>query len=319
MHLLEAIEGFRFERLYLTRSMSPLAAVASLPTVARRARRCDLVQVHGDAASIVCLPLLGLRPTLLTTHGLHLLRRSDGVSSVLARRGISAAIARSTATICNSRVELDELGSIVRDERKLRLIPNGVAIPQVRSSDVERTAHRQRLGINRSDVAVLWAGSLDRRKDPLTFLNAIALAGRPLVGLVAGDGPLRAEVEHRADQSIRVLGQCDDLGRVMSVCDAFALTSEREGLALTILEAMAHELPVIVSDTAENLEAIGDAGISFPFGNPSALATALRRLEASSELRVELGVRARRRVERFYRASRMVEATRQLYEMVLDR
>ena len=54
----------------------------------------------------------------------------------------------------------------------------------------------------------------------------------------------------------------------------FVLPSEREGQALAVLEAMAHELPVIVSDGVGNPEAVGSAGVVVPLGDVAALAEA---------------------------------------------
>jgi glycosyltransferase involved in cell wall biosynthesis len=316
VRLLEAMEGFRFERMFLTRTKSPLAAAAKVPAVARRARRCDLMQVHGDAASIVCLPVLGRRPSVLTTHGLHLLRRSSGLRGALVQRGIKVAVARSVATICNSAADCDELAEVVGSAERLTSIPNGIEIPASIASD-EREFQRRDLGLDSSDVAVLWAGALEAYKDPLTFVRAITAAGPPVMGVMAGDGSMRSEIESHAGGRLRILGHRDDLDHILPACEVFAITSEREGVSLALLEAMAHRLPVVVSDYRANADVVGEDGIVFPLGEADALAAALLRLAASSELRDELGGRGRQRVEQLYDARRMVEATRRLYQRVV--
>jgi L-malate glycosyltransferase len=310
------MEGFRFERMFLTRAMSPLEAAARVPAVARRARRCDLMQVHGDAASIFCLPALRRRPTVLTTHGLSLLRRSSGLRGAFVGRSIRWAVSRSAATICTSAAERDELAQVVGGADRLILIPNGIEIP-AEFSVHEREDLRRALGLEPSDVAVVWAGALEAHKDPLTFARAVGAAAPPVVGLVAGEGSMRAELSARSGKQLRILGHRDDLMRILPACDVFAMTSEREGLSLTILEAMASRLPVVVSDQPSTQEAVGEIGIVFPFGDADALAAAIRRLATSPELRAELGARGRLRVEQHYNARRMVEATRGVYERAL--
>ena len=151
----------------------------------------------------------------------------------------------------------------------------------------------------------------------MTFARAVAEAGPPIVGLVAGDGPMRAKLERAATPNLQMLGHRDDLDRVLRASDAFVTTSEREAISLTLLEAMARRLPVVVSDRPGNPEAVGEDGIIVPFGDPRALADALHRLDDSPDLQRELGERGRRRVERLYDARRMVTATRAVYEGAL--
>ena len=59
------------------------------------------------------------------------------------------------------------------------------------------------------------------------------------------------------------------------------MPSEREGLALAVLEAMAHERPLVVSDGLGNPEAVGAAGAVVPVGDVPALADAMGRLAAN--------------------------------------
>src|SRR3954468_15148701 len=77
---LAAMDGYRFERVHLGERASGRAVVAALPvTIRRLARRFDLVHVHGESAAALCLPLAAIRPSLVTLHGLNLLRRSAGL------------------------------------------------------------------------------------------------------------------------------------------------------------------------------------------------------------------------------------------------
>jgi len=316
VRLLEAMEGFRFERTYLTRAMAPREAVMSLPALRRRVRAFDLVQVHGDAAAIVCMPLLRTRPSVLTTHGLNLLRRSGGLRGRLVRRAIRAAVSSSVVTICNSQAERDEVRALTHEQSKLRFIPNAVEIPDD-LAPFDRAAQRRLLGLTPSDFAAVWAGALQPNKDPMTFARAVAEAGPPVVGLIAGEGPMRAPLEVAASPNLRILGHRDDLDRVLRASDAFVMTSAREAISLAILEAMARRLPVVVSDRPGNPEAVGEDGIITPFGDARAIADALRRLVGAPELRRDLGERGRRRVERLYDSRRMVAATRAVYERAL--
>ena len=86
------------------------------------------------------------------------------------------------------------------------------------------------------------------------------------------------QVKRAADAHVRVLGHRNDIPRLLDVADFFVLMSHREGLSFALVEAMAHGLPAIVADVAENLEAIGDSGVAVPYGDEDAVAAALQGL-----------------------------------------
>jgi glycosyltransferase involved in cell wall biosynthesis len=111
--------------------------------------------------------------------------------------------------------------------------------------------------------------------------------------IIAGDGPLRAELEQRAVRArarIRVVGEVRgfDKLKLLAGADALLLPSRKlasgraEGTPLALLEAMACGLPVIASDTggiAELLEH-GRAGMLFDPEQPHTLLAALHRMRA---------------------------------------
>src|SRR4051812_36041289 len=88
--VLADMPGYRFTQIELTSTRHPVAAApwlaARLLTVARRAHGHDLVHLHGEVASIVSLPVLRSRPSVVTLHGLHLLRRGSGYRPPAAQR-----------------------------------------------------------------------------------------------------------------------------------------------------------------------------------------------------------------------------------------
>jgi glycosyltransferase involved in cell wall biosynthesis len=161
----------------------------------------------------------------------------------------------------------------------------------------------------------IWVGSLDERKDPLAAVRAAVRTSVAL--LVVGDGPLRSQVERAARGPIHVLGQRQDVPRLLEAADFYVLTSRREGLAFSLLEAMAHGLPAVVTDLAENVEAVGDAGIVIPGGDDDALGAALRRLVDNEGELATLGGLARRRVAELFDADTMIARTRAVYDDAL--
>lgn len=320
LDLLEELAGFTHERVALSAGRTPTAAARSLPlryaAIARAARRADLVHVHGDAATLLALPLLRGRPAVWTTHGLHLLRRRP-----LIAPGVRAAIAATAVTLCTSRAEHDELAAIApRHHDRLAVARNG--LPAAPPPDAAaRAAARAQLGLADGEVAALFLGELEERKRPLDAAFAARRArgeGAPLTLLVAGRGPLSDQVAAAGEEAVRMLGFRDDPDRLLAAADVFVLPSAREGLSFAVLEAMRAGLPCVVADGPGNPEAVGDAGVVLPAGDVDALARALARLARDPDERARLGAAARARVAGELSAERMLAAVAAAYERALS-
>jgi glycosyltransferase involved in cell wall biosynthesis len=198
---------------------------------------------------------------------------------------------------------LAELG--YRRER-IVVVPNGLF-----DSDVElgapREATRGTLGLDEDDFAVLCVANLRPEKGVSAFVEAVARARRQvprLVGLVAGDGPQRAELERLTveGEGVRLLGSRSDVPDLLAACDAFCLLSDAEALPISILEAMTLGRPVVATDVGGIPEAVVHAqtGLIVPPGDGAAAAGALARLAAQPDWAAGLGERgAARRRERF--------------------
>src|SRR5439155_17257540 len=81
--------------------------------------------------------------------------------------------------------------------------------------------------------------------------------------LLAGDGPMRSDLEAQAralgiGNRVRFLGVRDDVADLMRAADLFALTSLSEAASITLMEAMASALPVVVTDVGGNAEIVRD-------------------------------------------------------------
>ena len=103
--------------------------------------------------------------------------------------------------------------------------------------------------------------------------------------LLVGDGPLREtltdlSVSLGLECRVRFLGIRADVPEILRALDVFALTSVSEAASLTLLEAMASGLPVVVTAVGGNPELVrhGIDGLHVPRGDASATATAILQI-----------------------------------------
>ena len=320
--LLSGLDGFEHERVPLSAGRSLASAAASIPLrwprIALAARRADIVHAHGDVASALALPLLRAFPSVVTTHGLHFLRRATGARRVVAERAMGGVARSAARVVCTSEAERDELAGLLGPglAERLVVVHNGVAPVGA----VDRAGARTALGLDGGAVVALFLGELSERKGVMVAVEAaraVADAGAPLVLLVAGDGPLAGEVAARASSAIRPLGFRSDPERLLAASDVFVLPSSREGLSFAVLEAMAHGLAMIVADGPGNPEAVGDAGVVVAAGDVGALAVALRSVAVDSFERARLGAAARERALGSFGLDRMLAGVADAYAAAL--
>src|SRR5260370_40260790 len=111
---------------------------------------------------------------------------------------------------------------------------------------------------------------------------AVAAARAEGALLLGGDGPLRGELQEQARglgiaDRVRFLGIRRDVPQLLQAADVFTLTSLSEAASLTILEAMASRLPVVVTAVRGNAEMgrHGMGGLLVRRGNDAAAPAAL--------------------------------------------
>jgi glycosyltransferase involved in cell wall biosynthesis len=279
-------------------------------------RGYDLLHVHGEGAAGMFLPLIASKRSVATLHGLHLLRRATGVRRRFAELNLRAVVRAADRTICVSAAEHDVLKAATGPAlvRRTVVVHNGARIPPTTNAN-DRAQLREQLGLTESQPIGIWVGSLDERRDPLAVVRAAEQTSTTL--LIVGDGPLRPLVERTAGPHVHMLGQRNDVPRLLRASDFFVLMSQREGLSFALLEAMACGLPAIVADIPENIEAVGNSGLAVPYGDEEATAAAFLRLAGDEHERTTLGERAQQRVEYLFAADDMIARTRAVYDEVL--
>ncbi|HXG05457.1 MAG TPA: TIGR03088 family PEP-CTERM/XrtA system glycosyltransferase, partial [Candidatus Binatia bacterium] len=147
---------------------------------------------------------------------------------------------------------------------RVTTIHNGVDTHRFAEGD--REGAREALGLPAGAPVVGTVGRLDPVKDHARLVAAFraVVAERPdALLLIVGDGPLRDDLQQAVaaaglERSVRLLGERDDIPRVLAALDVFTLPSLAEGISNTILEAMATGLPVVATNVGGNPELVED-------------------------------------------------------------
>lgn len=170
----------------------------------------------------------------------------------------------------------------VPDDR-IHVVPNGVTEAYFMSA---REAVPGPLNL-------LYVGRLGVQKNVARLLDALRLTGQDVRLRIVGDGELRGRLEAQAARlglrnvefSGGLLGE--DLVKAYAEADAFVLPSDKEGMPLVVLEAMAAGLPVVATDVPGTRELVRDTGL-LAAPQPAALAEAIDAVAADRPLRSRL-------------------------------
>lgn len=138
--------------------------------------------------------------------------------------------------------------------------------------------------------------------------------------VVIGDGPERASLQAlagklRVAEQVRFTGYQSNTRRLLPAFDAYVNSSISEGVSVTILEAMAAELPVVATRVGGTPEVIADAisGCLVPARDPAALSAVMATLTDDAAFAAQLARAGRRRVQAQFSIETMINRYLQVY------
>lgn len=256
---------------------------------------------------------MGGPPYSVTAHAKDIYHEDVNVEHL--REKLGAALFVTTVSEANRRY----LASVLNGQENVHVVPNAVDARRLRAAG-ERQPE--------PGLVVSVARLVEKKglSDLVAACATLTARGVPVRLEIAGDGPLRAELEATAARDgvdVRFHGALphEDVLPLYLRAAAFCLpcvvasTGDRDGLPTSVLEAMALGLPVVTTDVAGLAEAVtdGETGLLVPERDPLALADALERVLTEPELAQRLSEQGRRRVEESFSLERSVARLRTLF------
>ncbi len=280
---------------------------------------------HGAAVVGFCMTDLGsayVEPGVAAVLG----DTAGQAARAVTDRYTRALYSRCDATVAISSIMADELQE--RGVPAATWIPLGVDLDRFRPMDRPddpRAEVRRRFGADDRDLLMVYAGRLDSEKRPDVVVDAFERlpADFPGVLVLAGEGPLREPLEARTADDPRVhvlpfIQDRDELAGLMGSADLYVSGMPHETFGLSVVEAQACGLPVLGVRSGAMVERVeeGGTGLLVPPGDSTAMAAALRELEADRARLAAMGAAARHHVESRFSWQRTFEDLLELYERI---
>lgn len=290
-----------------------------------RAHRIQVVHTHNELPLIYGGPAgkLARLPVIHTKHGIvsvrrraHWLRRAAATTA-----DVFVAVSAATADVARANHECHA--------SKLRVVVNGTDLSRFPAPRDAREAVRRELEIPPDARVLITIGRLVKEKNHALLLRAVAPLLRHDRRLVlVGDGLLGHELRSLAaslegGKYVHFTGARQDIPALLAAADAYALSSDSEGLPIGLLEAWAAGLPVVSTAVGGIPAALKseDTGILVPAGNAEALRRAIERVlepdDAEGSVKA-MATRGRANALEIYSAEKMANAYFDFYRMFVN-
>ena len=298
-----------------------------------RAEQYDIVHVHTPVAAFVTRFALRNRQkqkelshtsVIYTAHGFHFYRGGN-IFKNLVFLTLEKLAGRWTDYLITINRE-DETAA-----KKYQLVPEdrvyytpGIGVDtslynprNVTQQEVQEI--RQELGLKKDDVLFLCIAEFTPNKRHRDILKALAKLNRPHVHIAfAGDGLLQAKIEKLGTKlglqnQLHFLGFRPDIRALILTSMAVLLTSQREGLPRSIMEALCLETPVIGTDIRGIRDLLDEGcGLLVRVGDSDGLALAMAWLLYHPQEVTAMGKRGRQKMAA-YDVSNIIKVYEKIY------
>ncbi len=284
-----------------------------------------IIHTHTSKAGLLgrLASILSLQPSIRvhTFHG-HLLTGYFGSlkrSLVVFAEKCLALITQQLLSVGNKvREDLLEVG--IGKREKFSLMPPGLVISQLPLKVESRLA----LGLSKDKLQCAFIGRITQIKRPDRFLDVareLKKRGVALDFFIAGDGDLLDNCRKKVieeDLPITLLGWQSDIERVLSAADIVCLTSDNEGMPLSLIQAGMAGLPVVTTNVGSVSEVVLDGVTGFVTKrNVQEIADALEKLVNNTPLQQSFGAAAKEFTMMNFGVQRLVSDHEKLYRNLI--
>ncbi len=275
----------------------------------------DLIHCHTPVGAMIArLAAMGARKkgtkVIYTAHGFHFFRGAPLANWLLYYPAEWLLAFVTDVLITINREDYARAKKRLHPKR-LEYVPGvGIDTGKFRGTPEGHQSKRRELGLGGEDFLILTVAEMTRNKNHITVLKALELLKEAeefahIHYLICGRGEMWGQLEEDAKAlgisgHVHFLGYRTDAPELYGCSDLFAFMTYREGLPVSLMEAMAAGLPIVCTRVRGNTDLIED-GVSGDFveNDSQALADAILRLYRDPAYRAKLGAAAVEAVKPF--------------------
>lgn len=261
-------------------------------------------------------------PVLYTAHGFHFYKGCP-----LKNRLIYQTAETFLAHYTDAQITINQEDYAAAQKFPLRgkayYVPGiGVDVKKISSVQVDRATKRKELGIPEDAFVFVSVGELNENKNHRTVIRALARTDIPnSYYLICGEGKLKQQHFELAQklgisEKVKLLGFRTNVSEILRACDCFVFPSFREGLSVSLMEAMAAGLPCIASRIRGNVDLLEESRYLFEPADESALCQLLK--DAANGVQTEQECARNREMLKRYDIENVSKEMRSIYSAVIE-
>lgn len=268
----------------------------------------DLIHCHTPVGGVMGR-LAGKKfniPVLYIAHGFHFYEGAP-LLNTLVYKNIEKHYSKYTNALVVMNEE-DYSAAKKMNAKKVYKI-NGIGFCNANFKDNSKKEELiKELGIGKEDKVLLSVGELNVNKNHIEILNALnEIKDKPFKYFICGRGPLNEKYEefiydNGLENKVKLLGFRKDINDILNLTDIFIMPSLREGLPMSMMEAMEKGIPVIASNIrgCKDLIIDGVNGLLVDLEEENGFKDAICKLLDNEDLRKEMGENNKVKIKEYY-------------------
>lgn len=319
--------GFKVHEI----NISLINIIHSVVKMAKICKSFDIVDTwlyHADFIGIIISKLLLKKKLIWNIRHSNLSRKDNKIYTFLLIR-LNAFLSKYVDIVTyNSNEALINHENSGYSGKTSEVTYNGFDLKKFKFDKLVREQLRKNIGIYENARVLVTVGRWYTQKDYPTLLKAIYEIKKEYdnfilimcgVNLDTNNYELMSLIKrYNLTNTIYLLGKRTDINRILTASDIYVSSSLGESFSNAIGEAMACQLPCVVTDVGESKNIVGNTGIVCEPRNPEALSQGLFRLLNYSDLELErLGKEARKRIEQLYDIKSIARKIESIYDRLI--
>lgn len=310
-------EGFECYDIDIERSINPVSSIKAIIQLYKiiKEEKVDIVHVHTPIASVlgrIVAKMTGVKHIVYTVHGFYISNKLFYYIEKIMAKYFTDFI----FTVNKEDMEFAIKNNFIISNKIKNINSVGIDTTKFDPSNIkvqEQNKLKKSLNISQDDKVVGFIGRIVREKGIMDLIHAFARVSKKIPDtklLIVGSNDLgerdnntKAEIDklierYELNEKVIFTGFRQDIPELLSIMEIFVLPSYREGMPVSLLEAMAMELPVIGTDIRGIREEIvhEECGLIYPPEDIDSLTKYLERMLSDLDSTKLMGKKARQRV-----------------------
>lgn len=299
-------------------------SIKGIKDICKDASIIDTWLYHADLVGFIISKILLKKKLIWNVRQSNLSKEANKWSTLFIIK-LNAYLSKKVDIITyNSKKALENHELFGFCDKKSCIIPNGFELDIFKFYPESRDKIRKKLRIEKNKT-IITVGRWDIQKDYYTLFKALNIVQSKYIdfriimvgtNLDESNGELIKLINmYNLTQQVILLGRRSDIPQLLSAADIYVSSSLGESFSNSIAEAMACEVPCVVTDVGDSKAIVDDTGVVVPSKNHKSLSEAILSLLNRSEMQ-ELKKSARKRIKKHYPMQIVVKIFEDVYNQL---